>query len=96
MSQHLVFANCIPLVIKFFNQTILTYVQARNSISALDFPSCVVNEQVELTAETLVSMQQVNLSVPTYMFIDTVFLGLKEIVFVESQTCCQSIQQHSK
>lgn len=54
MSQHLVFANCIPLVIKFFNQTILTYVQAKNSISVLDFPACVINEHNELTAETLV------------------------------------------
>ena len=60
MSQHLVFANCIPLVIKFFNQTILTYVQAKNSISALDFPHCVVNEQVELTAETLVSKVRIS------------------------------------
>lgn len=56
MSQHLVFANCIPLVIKFFNQTILAYVQARNNIATLDFPHCVITEQVELTAETLVSL----------------------------------------
>lgn len=54
MSQHLVFANCIPLVIKFFNQNIMTYVQARNNISILDFPTCVVGDGVELTAETLV------------------------------------------
>jgi len=54
MSQHLVFANCIPLVIKFFNQTILAYVQTKNSISVLDFPECVLSEEEELSAETLV------------------------------------------
>ena len=30
MSQHLVFANCIPLVLKFFNQNIGSYVTAKN------------------------------------------------------------------
>lgn len=30
MSQHLVFANCIPLILKFFNQNIMAYVQAKN------------------------------------------------------------------
>lgn len=30
MSQHLVFANCIPLVLKFFNQNIMVYVGAKN------------------------------------------------------------------
>lgn len=49
------FANCIPLVIKFFNQNIMTYVQARNNIGILDFPTCVVGDRVELTAETLVN-----------------------------------------
>lgn len=29
-SQHLVFANCIPLVLKFFNQDIVAYVNAKN------------------------------------------------------------------
>ena len=41
MSQHLVFANCIPLVLKFFNQNVMQYVAARNNFSALNFPSCV-------------------------------------------------------
>lgn len=54
MSQHLVFANCIPLVIKFFNQTILTHVQTRNSIPVLDFPQCVISDSIELTDEILV------------------------------------------
>lgn len=30
MSQHLVFANCIPLVLKFFNQNIMTYIGSKN------------------------------------------------------------------
>ncbi|KAJ8301772.1 hypothetical protein KUTeg_020759 [Tegillarca granosa] len=53
MSQHLVFANCIPLVLKFFNQNTLSYVGAKNSIPVLDYPSCVIGEQEELTAEAL-------------------------------------------
>lgn len=31
ISQHLVFANCIPLVLKFFNQNISVYVTAKNT-----------------------------------------------------------------
>ncbi|CAH2275447.1 Hypothetical predicted protein [Pelobates cultripes] len=53
MSQHLVFANCIPLILKFFNQNIMSYICAKNSISSLDFPSCVLHELPELTAESL-------------------------------------------
>lgn len=53
MSQHLVFANCIPLVLKFFNQNIMAYIASKNNIALLDFPSCVIGEQPELTAETL-------------------------------------------
>lgn len=30
MSQHLVFANCIPLVLKFFNQHLLGYIGSKN------------------------------------------------------------------
>lgn len=44
MSQHLVFANCIPLILKFFNQEIITFVKAGNSIPLLDFPSCVLGD----------------------------------------------------
>ncbi|CAD7094173.1 unnamed protein product [Hermetia illucens] len=54
MSQHLVFANCIPLVLKFFNQNILEYVGFKNGIPIIDFPSCVIGEQSELTSESLV------------------------------------------
>uniref|UniRef100_A0A8C5CVX3 Striatin interacting protein 1 n=1 Tax=Gadus morhua TaxID=8049 RepID=A0A8C5CVX3_GADMO len=53
MAQHLVFANCIPLILKFFNQNIMSYITAKNSISVLDFPHCVVHELPELTAESL-------------------------------------------
>ncbi|CAL8337905.1 unnamed protein product [Arctogadus glacialis] len=53
VSQHLVFANCIPLILKFFNQNIMSYISAKNSICVLDFPHCVVHELPELTAESL-------------------------------------------
>ncbi|XP_074831974.1 striatin-interacting protein 2 isoform X4 [Carettochelys insculpta] len=53
VSQHLVFANCIPLILKFFNQNIMSYITAKNSISVLDYPHCTVNELPELTAESL-------------------------------------------
>ncbi|PKU32517.1 striatin-interacting protein 2 [Limosa lapponica baueri] len=38
VSQHLVFANCIPLILKFFNQNIMSYITAKNSLS-LALPS---------------------------------------------------------
>ncbi|ELU17163.1 hypothetical protein CAPTEDRAFT_164543 [Capitella teleta] len=53
ISQHLVFANCIPLVLKFFNQNINSYVTAKNSIPLIDFPHNVIGEQADLTAENL-------------------------------------------
>ncbi|XP_053676051.1 striatin-interacting protein 1 homolog [Anopheles nili] len=53
ISQHLVFANCIPLVLKFFNQDIMSYVGANNGIPIIDFPSCVIGEQPELTSESM-------------------------------------------
>lgn len=53
MSQHLVFANCIPLVLKFFNQYITSYVRAKNVIPIIEFPACVIGEQPELTLECL-------------------------------------------
>lgn len=55
MSQHLVFANCIPLVLKFFNQNIMAYVGSKNTIPIMDFPSCVIDDQSpELTSDSLV------------------------------------------
>lgn len=53
MAQHLVYANCMPLVLKFFNQNILSYVGAKNSIPIFDFPACVIGEQPELTKDSL-------------------------------------------
>ncbi|XP_048865403.1 striatin-interacting protein 1 homolog isoform X1 [Brienomyrus brachyistius] len=55
ISQHLVFANCIPLILKFFNQNIASYISARNRIGVLDFPHCVLHEMPELTVESLES-----------------------------------------
>lgn len=53
MSQHLVFANCIPLVLKFFNQNIVAYVTTKNVIPSLEYPACVIGPKVELSAESL-------------------------------------------
>ncbi|XP_042326250.1 striatin-interacting protein 2 isoform X2 [Sceloporus undulatus] len=53
VSQHLVFANCIPLILKFFNQNIMSYITAKNSISVLDYPFCTVHDLPELNAESL-------------------------------------------
>lgn len=55
MSQHLVFANCIPLILKFFNQNIMAYVQAKNTIALLDFPSCVIGDGAELSNDALMA-----------------------------------------
>merc|ERR1712210_140555 len=46
-------AILLPLVLKFFNQNIMAYIGSKNNIALLDFPSCVIGEQPELTAETL-------------------------------------------
>ncbi|XP_055313183.1 striatin-interacting protein 1 homolog isoform X2 [Sitodiplosis mosellana] len=55
MSQHLVFANCIPLVLKFFNQNLLGYVGSKNVIPILDFPACIIGDSPpELTSDSLV------------------------------------------
>lgn len=52
MSQHLVFANCIPLVLKFFNQNMMQYISARNNFPSLNFPTCVLAPQgAEVTME---------------------------------------------
>ncbi len=45
MSQHLVFANCIPLILKFFNQNVMQYVAARSNFAAMNFPNCVLYPQ---------------------------------------------------
>ncbi|CAK9804155.1 Striatin-interacting protein 1 [Anthophora quadrimaculata] len=48
MSQHLVFANCIPLVLKFLNQNILLYTESKNVIPIMDFPMSVIGEQTDV------------------------------------------------
>lgn len=53
ISQQLMFANCIPLVLKFFNQSISQFVRAHNNITFIDFPACVMGERPELTATDL-------------------------------------------
>lgn len=37
VSQHLVFANCIPLILKFFNQNIMSYISAKNRYGRCEF-----------------------------------------------------------
>lgn len=37
VSQHLVFANCIPLILKFFNQNIMSYISAKNRYGPCKF-----------------------------------------------------------
>ena len=50
VGQHLVFANCIPLILKFFNQNVSQYVAGRNNFSTLNFPNCVFSpHDAELT-----------------------------------------------
>ncbi|XP_065181114.1 striatin-interacting protein 1-like [Sycon ciliatum] len=54
ICQHLVFANCIPLILKFLNQNISAFVSVRNSINDLDFPQFLFSGAgAELTAESL-------------------------------------------
>ena len=53
VSQQLMFANCIPLILKFFNQNIFQYIISRNNIALIDFPACVIGVQPEITAELL-------------------------------------------
>uniref|UniRef100_A0A1I8JP78 DUF3402 domain-containing protein n=1 Tax=Macrostomum lignano TaxID=282301 RepID=A0A1I8JP78_9PLAT len=40
IAQHLVFANCIPLILKFFNRTLLAMWQNSNRLSGFEFPEC--------------------------------------------------------
>lgn len=54
VSQQLMFANCIPLILKFLSQDIYSYiVTSKSTISAIDFPACVIGEQPELTTEAI-------------------------------------------
>lgn len=54
VSQQLMFANCIPLILKFLSQDIYNYIIAsKSTISVIDFPACVIGEQPELTTEAI-------------------------------------------
>ena len=53
MSQHLVFVNCIPLVLKFFNQIVAQYVAAKNTLLELEFVSYVTSHLDKPTFESL-------------------------------------------
>ena len=53
MSQHLLFANCVPLILKFFNLNVANFIQSKNNNSHLDFPNCLIGVQPELDAEEL-------------------------------------------
>lgn len=51
MSQHLVFANCIPLVLKFFNQNIMTYIGSKNVYVYVTFGEtiCIIGANFQYT-----------------------------------------------
>lgn len=54
MSQQLMFANCIPLILKFLNQEVNECItSSKSTVSAIEFPACVIGEQPEFTTETL-------------------------------------------
>lgn len=53
LCQQLMFANCIPLIIKFMSQEMTEFITAKNTIPVLDFPACVIGEQAELTSATI-------------------------------------------
>ncbi|KRX37192.1 Striatin-interacting protein 2 [Trichinella murrelli] len=40
LAQQLVFANCIPLIVKFFDQNVLAYVQSSNELPQLNYCQC--------------------------------------------------------
>jgi hypothetical protein len=55
MNQHLLFANCVPLILKFFNLNVASFIQSKNNHIQLDFPNCVIGMQPEIDADELES-----------------------------------------
>lgn len=53
ICQNLVCGNCIPLILKFLNQNISSYISTKNFVPQLDFPACILKEKQEVTAESL-------------------------------------------
>lgn len=50
VSQQMMFANCIPLVLKFLSQDVYTFIMdPKSTISMIDFPACVIGEPPALT-----------------------------------------------
>lgn len=39
LCQHLVFANCIPLILKFLDQNIVRYIQSKHELLPLNYPA---------------------------------------------------------
>lgn len=51
VSQQMMFANCIPLVLKFLSQDVYNFVSdSRSEIAMLDFPGCVIGESPALAS----------------------------------------------
>ncbi|KAI6658918.1 Striatin-interacting protein 1-like [Oopsacas minuta] len=53
VCHHLVFANCIPLILKFFNQNLLQFIYSKSFINSLEYPACLLyppklEEELEL------------------------------------------------
>ncbi|EDV25365.1 uncharacterized protein TRIADDRAFT_23499, partial [Trichoplax adhaerens] len=44
MAQNLVFANCIPLILKHLNQNLVNYLILFSGTENLEFPACVLNK----------------------------------------------------
>lgn len=54
VSQQLMFANCIPLILKFLSQDIYSYiVTSKSDITTFEFPTCVIGKQPEMTTEQM-------------------------------------------
>lgn len=82
ISQQLMFANAIPLVIKFISQEMADFVSARNCLPGLDFPACVIQSGGSL--EKLASTASVELSA------DTIDAVLGENVIPSTETVSSS------
>ncbi|XP_022665963.1 striatin-interacting protein 1-like isoform X2 [Varroa destructor] len=53
IAQQLMFANCIPLVLKFFNQNVVSYAAARHTLPFFEFPRVVLERSSELVHEMM-------------------------------------------
>jgi hypothetical protein len=60
VAQHLVFANCIPLILKFFDQNIHAYVMRQTDIEPLNYPHSVVYHAKSGGADILAGNSSIN------------------------------------